>query len=210
MNTNRYLSISSIQYRSLRFGKRSIEQLLTRNTDQIITGNITINGNVLVTNNTGISIRHLSTNNDVFGVSLDFMLADCVERIASQPPHLVATKLISHMYIGHLVVETNFWQSNRSTAAIKTLYESLRYGITMDGDNIVLNNQFAIGQMTATETINGMASSSFGLDWLLIETDQVCSRPTTTSLRKFIVNLDVHSISDVHGGAIVHGCHHRR
>lgn len=115
----------------------------------------------------------------MFGVALDSLLDDCVEHIATEPIHLTGVKWINQMYIGHLVVETDFWQTNkpdgpeRSTNAIQILYESLQNGVTMDGDNIILNNQFTIDQMTVTDAINGMPAESFGLEWLLIEGDQV-------------------------------------
>lgn len=153
--------------------------MLTRHTDQIITGNIKIHGNVFVANNTGVSIRHLSTTNNVFGVALDTLLDDCVQHVSKEPIHLAANKLVNQMYVGHLVVETDFWQTGqpngpeRSTAAIVALYKSLRDGITLDGESADLRNQFVIDQMDVTDTINGMPSATFGQEWLLTERDQV-------------------------------------
>lgn len=207
---------NSVRYRSLRFGTRSIQQMLTRHTDQIITGNIKIHGNVFVTNNTGVSIRHLTTANNVFGVALDSLLDDCVQHMAKEPVHLAADKFVNQMYVGHLVVETDFWQTGqpngpeRSTAAIKTLYKSLRDGITLDGESDVLRNQFVIDQMDVTDTINGMPSATFGQEWLLIERDQVrvsrCPIPQLFFIYRFFPLPN----SDVFGGPNVRQCKHRR
>lgn len=81
------------------------------------------------------------------------------------------------MSVGHLVIEMDFWRNGpgQSTAAIEALYKSLRNGIAFTDVNIVLANQFIIGQMSVTETINGMACASFGQEWLLSERDQVCA-----------------------------------
>lgn len=160
-------------------GNRPIQQLLTRHTNQIITGNIKIHGNVLVANASGISIRQLSTKNNVFGVGLDSLLDDCGQHIAKEPIHLFGNKWINQMYVGHLVAETDFWQTGkpngleRSTAAIATRYKLLRSGIALIDESIIMSNKFTIEQMDVTGTINGMSCTSFGKEWLLTERDQV-------------------------------------
>lgn len=194
----------------MRFSERPIERLLTRHTDQIITGNIKIHGSVFVANNTGVSIRHLSTNNSVFGVALDSLLDDAVQHIATEPIHLTANKWINQMYVGHLVVEMDFWRTDkpngpdRSTRAIETLYRSLRGGISLKGESITLSNQFTIQQLDVTEMINGMPSANFGQEWLLTNRDQVrycCAKNFVVLFRSFL-----HSILDIFGGPIVRRC----
>lgn len=83
------------------------------------------------------------------------------------------------MYVGHLVVETDFWRTGkpdgpqRSTAAIEARYKLLRSGLALTNENIILSNAFTIEQMDVTETINGMSCTNFGQEWLLTEKDQV-------------------------------------
>lgn len=106
------------------------------------------------------------------------------------------------MYVGHLVVETDFWRTGkpdgaqRSTAAIEARYKLLRSGLAITDENIILSNAFTIEQMDVTETINGMSCTNFGQEWLLTEKDQV--RFFSTPLIGIVVTLML-IISDFFG-----------
>lgn len=155
----------------MKFNERTIDRLLTKNTDQLLTGNITIHGSVFVTNNTGIEINHLSTPNKIFGVNLDALLVDCVQTITTEPIHLITNKSFANIHIGQLIIEGDFWQME-STNDVENRLKAIRKGIIVNGPFIFPSN-ILINELILNGTINDISSRSFGTEWLLTEGKQV-------------------------------------
>lgn len=137
-------------------------------------------------------IRHLSTNNRVFGVALDFLLNDCVMNSNETFIEINSSKRFNELVIGHLMIESDFWRTGTTTAVIEAFYKSLRQDILLDGVGESLRNQWIIGDVTVSENINGLPSSTFGQEWLLSETDQVCFDSLQIGFRSpFIIPLHI-------------------
>lgn len=147
-----------------------MDRLLTKDTDQVITGNVRIIGNVLVSNGTGIILNRLNTKNRIFDVDLINILQDS---IISQSPtvHFVKTKSFENITIGLLIIEGHFWQYGTSETILEHI-ELLRRGLILDGP-ITFTNAFNIKELRFTDFINEVAREDFGTAWLLSETNQV-------------------------------------
>lgn len=153
------------------FGKTPIDRILTTDTDQVINGNVTIHGNISVSN--CLEIDHLITNNSVFEVDLNGLLDDCYLDVSNDDSIVVTTKKwFQNITIEELIVESDFWQMGEPTSVIAKRVNELNNGLHIQGP-ITFSSHFDIKNLTVTDSINDIPSSIFGQHWLLYEGKQV-------------------------------------
>lgn len=152
-------------------GKTPFDRLLTKTTEQNITGNVTIDGSIFMNTN-DFNVDHLFAQNSIFGVNLQELLDDLYFYSPNNSIVLTTDKSFEHLTIGQLVVEGDFWQINQSTEMIVKLLIDLIQGIKIKGP-VTFTSSFNVTNLTVTDYINNIPSSSFGQQWLLSEGKQV-------------------------------------
>lgn len=157
---------------NLFIGKTPIDRLLTADTFQEIKGNVTIHGNILVSNRSNVEIDNLFTNNTIFGFDLQSLLDDCYVISPNETVVVSSNKWFRNLTVDKIIVEGDFWQLNQSTAEIVQRLDDLRNGIRLQG-NQIFTLPMSINNLTVTDFINDIPSSSFGKNWLLLEGKQV-------------------------------------
>lgn len=170
-----FLFISSqirVNAENLFIGKTPIDRLLTVDTFQEIKGNVTIHGNILVSNGSNLEIDHLSTNNTIFGMDLQSLLDDSYVITPNETVVVSSNKWFRNLTVDKIIVEGDFWQIDQTTAEIVQRLDDLRNGIRLQG-NITFTLPMSINNLTVTDSINDIPSSSFGKNWLLLEGKQV-------------------------------------
>lgn len=152
-------------------GKTPMDRLLTTDTAQNITGNVTIDGDVIL-HGSIVDIDHLYTKNRIFGVDLEMLLEDSYFYSPNESIILTAEKTFENLTIGQLVIDGDFWQVGQSTGEIVKRFQELSEGITLHGD-VTFTSSFNIKNLTVTDYINDIPCSEFGQQWLLYEGKQV-------------------------------------
>lgn len=152
-------------------GTRNLNDLVTLNTNQVLTGNVTINGNVVLTNHSDTVIEQLFMQKRIFNVNLIDVLTDSVHVDLTQPIFLKSNKRFSNITVEQFVANNNFWKLKK-TEVIDEVLKDRRNGVFLNGD-VILRAGYEIGDVTVTDFINGIESNRFGKEWLLIEGDQV-------------------------------------
>lgn len=142
---------------------------LTR-TDQVIPGNVTIHGNLIVNN---IEIENLRTNNKVCEYDLGAMIADTITtNIESHNSVVTGEKTFSnHLTLENVQIGGNVFQLGTMESLLGWL-KMLNEDVILNGP-ITLPNNLLVDKLTFTQSINGISSSEFGFQWMLSETDQV-------------------------------------
>lgn len=155
------------------FGKTSVDRLLTTDTDQVIHGNVTVHGNVILSNDSKLEIDHLFTDNPIFGIDLEELLNDCHVNSPNETIVVTTNKWFKNLTIGQIIVEEgDFWQTGESTGTIVKRLEDLKNGLRIEGP-ITFTSPFDINNLTVSDSVNDIPSSSFGRQWLLYEGKQV-------------------------------------
>ncbi|XP_055320364.1 uncharacterized protein LOC129577415 [Sitodiplosis mosellana] len=174
-------------------GKTPFDRLLTKGTDQNITGNVTIDGSIIM-NNSELEIDHLFTQNAIFGVDLKELLDDSFFYSPNDSIVLTTDKTFEHLTIGQLVVEDDdFWQVGHTTGEITKSLEELSKGIRIKGP-VTFASTFNITNLTVTDSINDIPSSSFGQQWLLSEGKQTFVVPQNFTDVTFNDNLQLYGL----------------
>lgn len=84
-----------------------------------------------------------------------------------------SNKWFQNLTVDKIVIDgIDFWQMNQSTAEIVQRLDDLRNGIRLQG-NITFTEPMSINNLTVTDSINDIPSSSFGKNWLLLKGKQV-------------------------------------
>lgn len=83
-----------------------------------------------------------------------------------------SNKWFRNLTVDKIIVEGDFWQLDQSTAEIVQRLDDLRNGIRLQG-TITFTKPMSINNLTVTDSINDIPSSSFGKNWLLLEGKQV-------------------------------------
>lgn len=126
-------------------------------------------------NSADLDIDHLTTQNAIFGVNLGELLDDAYFYSPNESLVLTTDKSFENLTIGQLVVEgDDFWHVGRSTGEIIKSLDELSKGIRIKGP-VTFTSSFNITNLTVSDYINDMPSSSFGQQWLLSEGKQVRS-----------------------------------
>lgn len=126
-------------------------------------------------NSSDLEIDQLFTQNAIFGVDLGKLLDDSYFYSPNESIIVTADKSFENLTIGQLVVEGgDFWQVGRSTEEIIKSLNDLSNGIRINGP-ITFTSSFNITNLTVTDYINDIPSTSFGQQWLLSEGKQVRS-----------------------------------
>lgn len=166
------ISICSVRANKITIGKTPIDRLLTLDTEQVINANVTIHGNVSITNGSAVEINHLLTNNRIFGIDLQTLLDDCYFVSPNESIVITSPKWFANVTIDQLVVEGDFWQVGQTLEEIQQRLQDLETELTISGP-ITFNNQFTIKNLTVIGAINDIPSERFGKEWLLLEGAQV-------------------------------------
>lgn len=145
--------------------------MLTKNTDQIISGNVSVHGSIFVINNTAIDINHLRSENHVLGVDLEDFLNDSFTFAPHETINITSNKWFQNISIGQLVVEGDFWQIATSEVIERRL-NALNRDVVVH-DSLTLSNRFKINDLVVTDAINDVPASKFGQEWLLSNGKQV-------------------------------------
>lgn len=155
----------------MKLGTRDAKDLITIGTEQQISGNITVQGSLIVTGH-GANVYHLFTENNVFGVNLSEILNGALTSPLPQQVRVYGDKWFENVTFGHVILEQNDFWGIGSTTDVDKHIKSRNTDVVIDGSTI-FNKDFVIGDLVFTEYLNGISSSEFGKQWLLIETDQV-------------------------------------
>lgn len=154
------------------FGKNPIDRLLTTDTDQVIHGNVTVRGNVILSNDSNLEIDHLITDSPIFGMNFEDLLNDCHANSPNETIVVTTNKWFQNLTIAQIIVDGDFWPMGESTGVIVKRLEDLKNGLRLKGP-ITFTSPFRINNLTVSDTVNDIPSSSFGQQWLLHEGKQV-------------------------------------
>lgn len=161
----------SVETSSLRFRNRSINNLITIDTPQEITGTVSIDNSLIATGNY-LFIQQLSTINKLFNVNLIEIIAKALYSPIRDRLHIKGDKRFDNIIIENIIFDQNdFWGIGSTKLVqeqIQLRGEDLQYN-----ESIQFHNEFTIDQLIFTETLNDISSAVFGKQWLLYETDQV-------------------------------------
>lgn len=149
-----------------------MDRLLTFDTDQVINANVTVHGNVFVTNDANVTVNHLFMNGTVFGVDLPALIDDCYFNSPNESIIITQPKWFQNITFDRLVVESDFWQVGLTTAEIQQHLEDLKTGITITGP-VTFDSDFSINNLTVIGTVNDIPGQIFGRNWLRTEGAQV-------------------------------------
>lgn len=158
--------------KKITIGKTPIDRLLTLDTEQVINANVTINGNVSITNGSDIEINHLNSEKQILGIDLQALLDDCYFFSPNESFIITSAKYFDNVTIGELIVEGDFWQVDETMETVRKRLDDLATGINITGP-ITFNNHFTITNLNVTASINDIPSERFGKEWLLLEGAQV-------------------------------------
>lgn len=166
---------SRVHADSLIIGKTPIDRLLTLDTEQVINANVTIHGNILLTNGSGLEINHLSINGQIFGVDVPALLDDSYFYSPNESISITTDKRFENVTIDRLVIDDgcDFWQTGQSTADIEKLLNDLNSDFTLTGPITFDSMSLVIHNLTVADAINDIPSSRFGKEWLLFNGSQV-------------------------------------
>lgn len=153
---------------AISFKKIPIDRFLTKSTNQMINGNVTVHGTVLISNGSILEINQLITQNNVLGVD---MMALFDDSYANESAHLASHKWFENVTIDQLIVECDFWHVAPTDAIVNRL-ENYSDGVSFNG-SLNYGNQFSINELYVFGQINDIPSSDFGRLWLLLEGNQV-------------------------------------
>lgn len=138
--------------------------------DQIITGNVTIRGNLIVNK---IQIENIRTNNKICNYDLAAMIADSVTIDSSVDTVITGEKFFANpLTLENVRVGGNAFQLGTIDAVLGYI-NMLSEDVHLNGSITLTNNNFRVDTLTFTESINGISSEDFGNQWLLSETNQV-------------------------------------
>lgn len=150
-----------------------MDRLLTFDTDQEINANVTIHGNILLTNDTNIEVNHLNQNNGtIFDVNLSELLDDCYFNPSNENLIVTQPKWFQRITIDQLIIECDFWGVGRTTEEIHQYLEDLKTGLSVKGP-ITFHSHFNINNLTVIGTINDIPAERFGRNWLRSQGSQV-------------------------------------
>lgn len=154
-------------------GKTSIDRLLTLDTNQKINVNVTINGNLLVANETATAeIDHLEISNRIYGVDLQALIDDSYFYSPNESIVITTNKWFADITVGQLVIEGGFWPTGQTTPEILQLLHDVDSELRINGP-ITLDGSIKIEKLTVTGTINDIPSAKFHQQWLLSKGAQV-------------------------------------
>lgn len=139
-------------------------------TDQIIPGNVTIHGNLIVND---IQIGNIRTNNKICKYDLGAMIADTITaNMELHHPIITGDKFFrNHLTLGNVQVGGNVFQLGTMESLLGYL-NVLNDNVELNGP-ITLSNGLRVDKLTFTQSINGISRADFGYQWMLSETDQV-------------------------------------
>lgn len=140
-------------------------------TDQIITGNVTITGNLIVNN---IQIENIRTTKRICSYDIGAMITDTVttKEDASVQSIITGEKIFrNHLTLENAQCKGNVFGLGTMDALLGHL-SMLSEDVKLDGP-ITLPNNLRVDKLTFTQSINGISSTDFGYQWLLTETNQV-------------------------------------
>lgn len=140
------------------------------NTDQIIPGNVTVQGNLIVND---IQINNLQTSNKVCGYDLGSIIADTVTTTTESRNSIITGEKIfrNDLTLGNVNVGGNIFQLG-TMESILGYVNMVTEDVTLEGP-ITFKNDLRVDNLTFTQSINDMSSGDFGTQWMLSETDQV-------------------------------------
>lgn len=142
-------------------------------TDQIIAGNVTIQGNLIVNN---IQIENVRTDNKICNYDLGAMIGDTVTTSQETQNAIITGEKVfrNHLTLENARIGGNVFQLGTVDTLLGHL-NTLNEDVKLDGP-ITLTSNLRVDKLTFTQNINGVPSADFGYQWLLSETDQVsCS-----------------------------------
>lgn len=166
-----------------------LSHLLTVNSDQTITGTVTINGPVIVENS--FEVRDLYTTGSFGDGNLEFLIQDTVLNDGREY-HITGEKIIEHATIGDLKFAPNSGRLNGINM------DTLVWDLDIFSEkNIFINDSLyqtmplSIQNLHVSGSINGINGNEFGKTWLLSHGEQEFTSPVT--LQNVIIdsNLDV-------------------
>lgn len=147
-------------------GKTSIDRLLTHDTYQIINGNVTIHGNILL--DSEMDINHLTTNGRIFGVDVPALIEDSyILTEQNETINVTTFKRFENITIDRLIIDDgcDFWQNGKTTAEIEQLLYDLQTDFKLTGP-IAFDSEFIVNNITVVGTINDIPTERFGKEWL--------------------------------------------
>lgn len=150
------------------FGNK-FSDFLTKS-DQIIPGNVTIHGNLIVNN---IQIDNIRTNNKICKYDIGAMIDDTIQTNTDAINAVITGEKFfrNQLTLDNVQIGGNVFQ-------LGTMDSLLGYLSMVDEDvklngSLALANTLKVDKLTFTGSINGISSADFGYQWLLSETNQV-------------------------------------
>lgn len=154
--------------KELLIGKHYTEFL--NHKDQVLWGNVTINGNLLVRN--AAQITNMRSAQRIDGFDILGMVEDTL-KVRTKTPQTLAldTFFSSNVTLGQLSVQGNMFGLGQ-WSDVQHILESVQQNINMVGP-LSFANSFKVDELIVRDAINGIPSGVFGQQWLLRESDQV-------------------------------------
>lgn len=160
------------EFGELKLANRLVQNLITTDTEQELTGDIAINGDLQIFGNV-TSIGHLYSINNVFGVNLSSLVEDALQMSTVEDLTIRGEKWFDYITIDTAQFESNSLWHNGSTKEIWEQIESRQSDVVLNGP-VFFQNDFHIDDLIFYDYLNEIHRSDFGKQWLLYETDQVC------------------------------------
>lgn len=141
-------------------------------TDQVIRGNVTVQGNLIVNK---IAIQNIRTNNKICEYNLGAMIEDTITtNIESHSSIITGEKFFrNHLTLTNVQVGGNVFQLGTMESLLG--YRNMLNDVVNLNGPITLANNLRVDKLTFTQSINDISSADFGYQWMLSETDQVRS-----------------------------------
>lgn len=154
---------------------RSSSDYLT-NIDQIIDGDVTIYGNLTISNRVQVRDLHVATNDGttICGYDLTAILEDSVRRDDLTPKVINGAKT----FLGKVTIEELTLADNAIVFGLYRWSDILGYLQQMQSDielkgPLEFSNRFHVNELQVIGAINKITANEFGNVWLLREGDQV-------------------------------------
>lgn len=150
------------------FGHKFADYLTRK--DQIIPGNVTIQGNLIVNN---IQVENIRTSNKICKYDLGAMIADTITtNMESHNAFITGEKVFrNHLTLETVQIGGNVFQLGTMESILGYL-NALKEDLKLNGP-ITLTGNLRVDKLTFTQSINGVSSADFGSQWMLSESNQV-------------------------------------
>lgn len=171
-----FIPYSSIKSKNtVRGDNTPLQDILTYDTEQTITSNVTIHGNISCTDNIEIiELRTVDTSDKVCGYDINFLITDT---LVQNDKEIIVTggKHFRNCTFGSIEVdEQTFIINDFNLNVLNGTYASLEDEIIIS-DSVEFTSDMNISNISFNYSINNIPKEEFGKNWLLYELHQVNS-----------------------------------